>query len=73
VSIGVLTLLTGCASDPSVNNGSSPEEYAKNMFAKGYDFLLKNKGDPVLVSSLSGVPDDKYGIVGLRVAFEPFE
>lgn len=65
--IGVV--LSGCAGNPSPSSGSSAEEFASNLKGKEYNFLL---GQVSLNLSVSGAKDDVYGLVGLKIAFEPF-
>lgn len=62
------SILTGCASNPTISADGGLEQFAADISGKEYNFLLTE--DP-LYDSVSGVPDRSYGLVGLRVALKP--
>lgn len=62
------SILTGCASNPTISADGGLEQFAADISGKEYNFLIS---DPAPYKSISGMPDKTYGLIGLRVALKP--
>jgi len=71
LATSIISVLLGCASNPTVDPNISTEDYCKSMYGKTYNFLLKRKGEAVLNEAVSGVPNDDFGLNGLKYSYKP--
>lgn len=66
-----VSLLTGCAANSSIKEGSTIDDFISDINGKELGLLLKKEHESVLFDFQSGKTDKDYGLVGVRVAFEP--
>jgi hypothetical protein len=71
LATSIISVLLGCASNPTVDPNISTEDYCRSMHGKTYNFLLKRKGEMVLNEAVSGVPNDDFGLNGLKYNYKP--
>ena len=71
ISVIFLSALTGCSSIGAIKEGTTIDDFIENMNGKNLGLLLKREDEGVLFQSQSGKFDKDYGLVGIKVAFEP--